>query len=171
MQCPYSAIKSVPICLQVKGIPFLVFDVGGVLEMLDPEVNKETIVYEPTVDALYASLESESSVHSACPHHPMLLGHMDSTSAREPETQRMLVPNGGVRAGLCACRNAASWRFEDGGPHPAGNHWARAVAGLARQFRSRQRAQATAGTRISHHSGLSRHSRAIMCMPLKSCIG
>lgn len=46
--------------MQVKGIPFLVFDVGGVLEMFDPSQNREAVVWEPTLDALYAKLQSEA---------------------------------------------------------------------------------------------------------------
>jgi hypothetical protein len=38
--------------LQVKGVPFLVFDAGGVLEMFDPKEFKDNVVFEPTLAAL-----------------------------------------------------------------------------------------------------------------------
>ena len=44
---------------QVKGIPFLVFDVGGVLEMFDEADNTDAVVKEPTIDSLYAKLHGE----------------------------------------------------------------------------------------------------------------
>ena len=55
--------------LQVKGIPFLAFDAGGVLEMFDPKEFSDNVVFEPTLAALKRKL---SSVVSACldpPHH------------------------------------------------------------------------------------------------------
>ena len=44
---------------QVKGIPFLVFDVGGVLEMFDEADNTDAVVKEPTLDSLYSKLHGE----------------------------------------------------------------------------------------------------------------
>ena len=38
--------------MQVKGIPFLVFDAGGVLEMFDGKVFKDNVMMNPTLDAL-----------------------------------------------------------------------------------------------------------------------
>lgn len=52
-------------CLQVKGIPFLVFDAGGVLEMFDPKEFSDNVVFEPTLAALKRKL---SSVVSPLPH-------------------------------------------------------------------------------------------------------
>lgn len=52
--------------MQVKGIPFLVFDVGGVLEMFDQNINPEAVVWEPTIDALYAKLHSELPDLNSC---------------------------------------------------------------------------------------------------------
>lgn len=45
-------------CLQVKGIPFLVFDAGGVLEMFDPKEFSDNVVFEPTLAALKRKLSS-----------------------------------------------------------------------------------------------------------------
>ena len=42
--------------LQVKGIPFLVFDAGGVLEMFDPKEFEDNVVFEPTLAALKRKL-------------------------------------------------------------------------------------------------------------------
>lgn len=44
--------------LQVKGIPFLVFDAGGVLEMFDPKEFSDNVVFEPTLAALKRKLSS-----------------------------------------------------------------------------------------------------------------
>lgn len=41
---------------QVKGIPFLVFDAGGVLEMFDPKEFEDNVVFEPTLAALKRKL-------------------------------------------------------------------------------------------------------------------
>jgi hypothetical protein len=41
---------------QVKGIPFLVFDAGGVLEMFDPREFEDNVVFEPTLAALKRKL-------------------------------------------------------------------------------------------------------------------
>ena len=41
---------------QVKGIPFLVFDAGGVLEMFDPKEFSDNVVFEPTLAALKRKL-------------------------------------------------------------------------------------------------------------------
>ena len=49
--------------LQVKGIPFLAFDAGGVLEMFDPKEFSDNVVFEPTLAALKRKL---SSVVSHC---------------------------------------------------------------------------------------------------------
>jgi hypothetical protein len=43
-------------CLQVKGIPFLAFDAGGVLEMFDPKEFEDNVVFEPTLAALKRKL-------------------------------------------------------------------------------------------------------------------
>lgn len=43
--------------LQVKGIPFLAFDAGGVLEMFDGKIHKDNVVLEPTLAALTAKLK------------------------------------------------------------------------------------------------------------------
>ena len=43
--------------LQVKGIPFLVFDVGGVLEMFDGKKYRTNVVLEPTLEALTSKLK------------------------------------------------------------------------------------------------------------------
>ena len=58
--------------LQVKGIPFLAFDAGGVLEMFDPKEFSDNVVFEPTLAALKRKL---SFVVSQCPgpaHHYFL---------------------------------------------------------------------------------------------------
>ena len=44
--------------LQVKGIPFLVFDAGGVLEMFDSKAFADNVVFEPTLAALKRKLSS-----------------------------------------------------------------------------------------------------------------
>jgi len=38
--------------LQVKGIPFLAFDAGGVLEMFSGKIHQDNVVLEPTLAAL-----------------------------------------------------------------------------------------------------------------------
>ena len=50
--------------VQVKGIPFLAFDAGGVLEMFDSKEFSDNVVFEPTLAALKRKL---SSVVSGCP--------------------------------------------------------------------------------------------------------
>lgn len=42
--------------VQVKGIPFLVFDAGGVLEMFDSKEFSDNVVFEPTLAALKRKL-------------------------------------------------------------------------------------------------------------------
>ena len=50
--------------MQVKGIPFLAFDAGGVLEMFNGKVHTANVVLEPTLAALTAKLtEVPSSFH------------------------------------------------------------------------------------------------------------
>ncbi len=50
---------------QVKGIPFLVFDVGGVLEMFDQATNQAAVIADPSIKALHGKLKSASlSQHS-----------------------------------------------------------------------------------------------------------
>ena len=58
--------------LQVKGIPFLAFDAGGVLEMFDPKEFSDNVVFEPTLAALKRKL---SFVVSDClgPAHSCFL--------------------------------------------------------------------------------------------------
>ena len=48
--------------MQVKGIPFLAFDAGGVLEMFDSKVHKDNVVFEPTLGALSAKLNEVRSI-------------------------------------------------------------------------------------------------------------
>ena len=48
--------------LQVKGIPFLVFDAGGVLEMFDSKAFADNVVFEPTLAALKRKLSSVVSI-------------------------------------------------------------------------------------------------------------
>lgn len=48
--------------LQVKGIPFLVFDAGGVLEMFDSKEFSDNVVFEPTLAALRRKLSSVVSI-------------------------------------------------------------------------------------------------------------
>ena len=57
------------VCLQSRGIPFLVFDVGGVLEMFDPRENKGIVVWEPTAEALTAKLSSANPNHCSPIHY------------------------------------------------------------------------------------------------------
>ena len=42
--------------LQVKQIPLVAFDVGGIYEMLDFDANAEAVVLEPTLKGLTAKL-------------------------------------------------------------------------------------------------------------------
>ncbi len=42
--------------VQVKGIPFLAFDAGGVLEMFSGKVHQDNVVLEPTLAALTSKL-------------------------------------------------------------------------------------------------------------------
>lgn len=41
---------------QVKGIPFVAFDAGGVLEMFSGKQHPDNVVLEPTLDALTSKL-------------------------------------------------------------------------------------------------------------------
>ena len=45
---------------QVKGIPFLAFDAGGVLEMFDQTANEDAVILEPGISALYTKIKGES---------------------------------------------------------------------------------------------------------------
>lgn len=47
--------------MQVKGIPFLAFDAGGVLEMFDGKIHRDNVVFEPTLAALSAKLSEVGS--------------------------------------------------------------------------------------------------------------
>ena len=38
--------------LQVKGIPFLAFDAGGVLELFSGKIYKSNVIFDPTIEAL-----------------------------------------------------------------------------------------------------------------------
>lgn len=61
--------------LQVKGIPFVVFDAGGVLEMFDHRQHPDNVVFEPTLEALSARLNGVSpnlEMRSAGVQSPML---------------------------------------------------------------------------------------------------
>ena len=42
--------------MQVKAIPFVVFDVGGISEMMDTNADSNNIIHEPNADALYAKI-------------------------------------------------------------------------------------------------------------------
>ncbi len=44
----------------MKGIPFVVFDAGGVLEMFDHRTHPDNVVFEPTLEALAYRLNSVS---------------------------------------------------------------------------------------------------------------
>ena len=58
--------------LQVKGIPFLAFDAGGVLEMFDPKEFSDNVVFEPTLAALKRKLSSVVSHRLGPAHHCFL---------------------------------------------------------------------------------------------------
>ena len=45
--------------MQLKGLPFVVFDQGGVMEMIDNKGTAGNVILEPTADALYSKLSSE----------------------------------------------------------------------------------------------------------------
>ena len=45
------------VCVQVKGIPTLVFDVGGIHEMLDFQSHGDVIVQDPSVEGLAAKIQ------------------------------------------------------------------------------------------------------------------
>lgn len=49
---------------QTRGIPFLVFDVGGVLEMLDEQANSDSVILQLTTEALYSKVNGQSSPRS-----------------------------------------------------------------------------------------------------------
>ena len=51
-------LQAKSVLLQVKGIPFLVFDAGGVLEMFDSKEFSDNVVFEPTLAALKRKLSS-----------------------------------------------------------------------------------------------------------------
>ena len=42
--------------MQLKGLPFVVFDQGGVMEMIDNKGMAGNVILEPTADALYTKL-------------------------------------------------------------------------------------------------------------------
>ena len=42
--------------VQLKGLPFVVFDQGGVMEMIDSKGMAGNVILEPTADALYTKL-------------------------------------------------------------------------------------------------------------------
>ena len=46
--------------MQLKGLPFVVFDQGGVMEMIDNKGTAGNVILEPTADALYSKLSSEA---------------------------------------------------------------------------------------------------------------
>lgn len=46
---------------QVKGIPFLAFDAGGVLEMFSGKVYGSNVMFEPTIEALTSKLNEVTS--------------------------------------------------------------------------------------------------------------
>ena len=48
---------------QVKGIPFLAFDAGGVLEMFDGKLHKDNVVLDPTLAALSEKLNEVKKVN------------------------------------------------------------------------------------------------------------
>lgn len=51
----------------MKGIPFLAFDAGGVLEMFNGKTHKDNVVLEPTLAALTAKLKEVSfKLHELC---------------------------------------------------------------------------------------------------------
>ncbi len=58
---------------QVKGIPFLVFDAGGVLEMFDPREFSDNVVFEPTLAALKHKLSSVVSAFLGSSVVPLLV--------------------------------------------------------------------------------------------------
>lgn len=47
--------------MQVKGIPFVVFDVGGTLEMFDGKSHRNNVVQDPTLEALTSKLSQVGS--------------------------------------------------------------------------------------------------------------
>jgi len=59
-----SQAADTPLAAQVKGIPFVVFDVGGVLEMFDQESNQAAVILKPSIKSLYGKLKSEPSCTS-----------------------------------------------------------------------------------------------------------
>jgi len=59
--------------LQVKGIPFLAFDAGGVLEMFNGKIHKDNVVLEPTLAALTAKLTEVSSFALSADEQPDIL--------------------------------------------------------------------------------------------------
>ena len=58
--------------LQEKGIPFLAFDAGGVLEMFDPKEFSDNVVFEPTLAALKRKLSAVVSDCLGPAHHCFL---------------------------------------------------------------------------------------------------
>lgn len=50
----------IPLWQQVKGIPFLAFDAGGVLEMFDQTANEDAVILEPSISALYTKIKGEA---------------------------------------------------------------------------------------------------------------
>ncbi len=51
----------------MKGIPFLAFDAGGVLEMFDQASNENAVILEPSISALYDKIKGGADSHEPLP--------------------------------------------------------------------------------------------------------
>lgn len=51
---------------QVKGIPFLAFDAGGVLEMFNQTANEDAVILEPSISALYTKIKGKHAFLYSC---------------------------------------------------------------------------------------------------------
>ena len=70
------SLTSVLLVAQVKGIPFLVFDAGGVLEMFSGKLHPQNVIREPTLEALTEKL---TEVHTAA--HLKILQNLNKTGS------------------------------------------------------------------------------------------
>ena len=118
--------------LQVKGIPFLVFDAGGVLEMFDSKEFSDNVVFEPTLAALKRKLSSVVRVVSNMATSTFTSEiACDTLLSSDLKMQLRVLSRVGLNVPelLCAGR---PWQDQDGAAGRAHHHRAPAVAAVAR---------------------------------------
>ena len=117
------------VLLQVKGIPFLVFDAGGVLEMFDSKEFSDNVVFEPTLAALKRKLSSVVRVTSKTfPHQHTHRGTTLLSSVQEMQQRKI-----GLNVSELWSAGRAR-QDQDGTAGRAHHHRAPAVAPMARRL-------------------------------------